>query len=194
MPGFLKKKSGTDVNNRTACAVRSFPMPVSIAAIADIPALVTLLNSAYRGEASKQGWTTEADMIRGEIRTDEAQLKEMMEKHGAVFLKYCNENHQIEGCVFLEKRNGKLYLGMLSVSPALQAKGTGKLLMAAAEEYAKQQGCPAIFMRVVSIRHELIAWYERKGYYKTGEVQLFEDSVYGAATVPFEFWVMQKDL
>jgi ribosomal protein S18 acetylase RimI-like enzyme len=168
-------------------------MPVSIADTADIPALVALLNSAYRGEASKQGWTTEADMISGEIRTDEAQLKKLMEKPGAVFLKYVSGSDVIEGCVFLDKREGKLYLGMLSVAPALQARGTGKQLMTASEEYAIQEGCPAIFMRVISIRPELIAWYERKGYYKTGDVQPFEDSVYGAAAVPFEFWVMQKD-
>lgn len=168
-------------------------MPVSIADTADIPALVALLNSAYRGDASKQGWTTEADMISGEIRTDEAQLKKLMKKPGAVFLKCVSGSDVIEGCVFLDKREGKLYLGMLSVAPALQARGTGKQLMTASEEYAKQEGCPAIFMRVISIRPELIAWYERKGYFKTGEVQPFENSVYGAATVPFEFWVMQKD-
>ncbi len=169
-------------------------MPILIADTADIPALVALLNSAYRGDASKKGWTTEADMISGEIRTDEAQLIQLMQKPGAIFLKYTNNNDHIEGCVFLEMREGRLYLGMLSVAPALQAKGIGKQLMTAAEAYAKLQGCPAIFMRVISIRSELIAWYERKGYHKTGEVQPFEDSVYGAATVPFEFLVMQKDL
>lgn len=158
----------------------------------DIPALVSLLNSAYRGEASKKGWTTEADMISGSIRTDEMQLKKMMNKPGSVFLKNVDETGQITGCVYLDKRSGKLYLGMLSVNPALQAKGTGKKLMLHAESYARQEGCPAIFMRVVSIRHELIAWYERQGYQKTGEVQPFEDSIYGKATTPFEFLVMEK--
>ncbi|HUR65284.1 MAG TPA: hypothetical protein VMZ03_02955, partial [Chitinophagaceae bacterium] len=101
-------------------------MPVSIAKASDIPSLVTLLNSAYRGDASKQGWTTEADMISGEIRTDEEQLKRLLENPGALFLKATNEKNELEGCVFLDKREGKLYLGMLSVDPALQAKGTGK--------------------------------------------------------------------
>ena len=169
-------------------------MPISIASINDFPSLVSLLNSAYRGEASKKGWTTEADMIRGAIRTDDEQLISMMNKPGAVFLKYSKDSGEIKGCVFLEKRAGKLYLGMLSVEPNTQAKGIGKMLMAAAEEYAKKQNCPSIFMRVVSIRPELIAWYERKGYYQTGETQPFEDSIYGKATLPFEFLVMQKDL
>lgn len=160
----------------------------------DIPALVTLLNSAYRGEASKKGWTTEANLISGEIRTDENQLTELMNKPGSVFLKHVSNNGDITGCVYLDKRLGKLYLGMLSVSPILQAQGTGRKIMQAAEDYARQEGCPAIFMRVVSLRPELIAWYERQGYQKTGEIQPFENSSYGSATTPFDFLVMEKNI
>lgn len=160
----------------------------------DIPALVSLLNSAYRGESSKKGWTTEAEMISGSIRTDEKQLKELMERPGAVFLKSVNENDGIEGCVYLDKRDGKLYLGMLSVNPDRQAKGTGRKIMAAAEDHARKEGCTAIFMRVISLRHELIAWYEKQGYYMTGETQPFENSPYGTAVLPFEFLVMEKRL
>ena len=173
-------------------------MPVSIASIEDIPALVKLLNSSYRGEESKQGWTTEADMVAGDLRTDENNMKELMQLPGVVFLKYTNDENEsdsnrIEGCVFLHKREGKLYLGMFCVSPTLQNKGIGKQIMAAAELYAKDQGCPAIFMRVISIRHELIAWYERQGYYKTGEIQPFDDTKFGTAKQPIEFVVLQKD-
>ena len=167
---------------------------IQTATINDIPALVSLLNSAYRGESSKKGWTTEADMISGNIRTDEAQLKHLMEKPGAVFLKSVNEKDGIEGCVYLDKRNSKLYLGMLSVNPAIQAKGTGRKIMAAAEDYSRREGCRAIFMRVISLRHELIAWYEKQGYYKTGETQPFENSLYGTAVIPFVFLVMEKRL
>ena len=174
-------------------------MSVSIASIEDIPALVKLLNSAYRGEESKQGWTTEADMVAGDLRTDEANMNELMQLPGVVFLKYTNDENEsdsnrIEGCVFLHKREGKLYLGMLGVSPALQTKGIGKQIMTAAERYAQQQNCPAVFMRVISIRHELIAWYERQGYCKTGEVQPFENTKFGTAIKPVEFIVLQKDL
>lgn len=169
-------------------------MPVSIANTQDIPALVALLNSAYRGDASKKGWTTEADMIEGELRTDKDDMLRLMKQPDTVFLKYTNDKNEIDGCVFLQKRQGKMYLGMLSVNPKLQARGTGKEIMAAAEEYARQQGCPAIFMRVISLRHELIAWYERKGYHRTGEMQPFENSRFGTASVPFDFLVMQKEL
>jgi len=160
----------------------------------DIPALVKLLNSAYRGDTSKLGWTTEAKKINGDIRTDATQLNEMIKTPGAVFLKYCNSGGAIDGCVFLQIRDGKLYLGMLAVSPALQARGTGKKIMAAAEEYAKANKCEAVFMRVFSFRHELIAWYERQGYYKTGEMQPFEKSQYGTAGENVEFLILQKDL
>jgi ribosomal protein S18 acetylase RimI-like enzyme len=174
-------------------------MPVTIASIEDIPQLVSLLNSAYRGDASKKGWTTEADMVDGELRTDEKDIHRLMQLDGTVFLKYTNEenrsdSYRIEACVFLQKRDSKIYLGMLSVDPSLQANGIGKLIMQAAEEYALQQGCPAIFMRVISIRHELIAWYQRKGYHLTGEHQPFENSRFGTATVSFDFVVLQKEL
>jgi ribosomal protein S18 acetylase RimI-like enzyme len=153
-----------------------------------------LLNTAYRGKGSKRGWTTEADMVTGELRTDEANMNELMQLNGAVFLKYTNDKNEMEGCVFLHKREGKLYLGMFCVLPALQNKGIGKQIMAAAEQYAIEQECPAIFMRVISIRHELIAWYERQGYYKTGEMQPFDDTKFGTAKEPIDFVVLQKDL
>jgi GNAT superfamily N-acetyltransferase len=121
-------------------------------------------------------------------------MKELMQTAGTVYLKYCNTENTIEGTVFLQEREGKLYLGMLSVSPSLQTKGIGKKLMVAAEEYARDQNCSAIFMRVISIRSELIVWYEKKGYYKTGEIQPFTDGIFGTAKYPIEFIMLQKDL
>ena len=169
-------------------------MSISIAEIKDTPQLVTIINSAYRGDESYKGWTTEAEMVAGELRINDESMKELMETPGTVFLKYYNEENIIEGAVFLQKQNNKLYLGMLSVSPFLQTKGIGKKLMTAAEEYAKKQNCIAVFMQVISIRHELIAWYERQGYYKTGATQPFTDGLFGTAKYPIEFIMMQKEL
>jgi ribosomal protein S18 acetylase RimI-like enzyme len=170
-------------------------MPVLTAAIQDIPQLVALINSAYRGDASKKGWTTEADLLKGEKRTNAETIEQLMESEGAVFLKYVNKQNEIEGCVFLDKKGNKLYLGMLSVSPKLQAKGTGKQLMNAAVLYAKQHGCDDIFMRVISVRHELIKWYEKQGYYKTGQTEPFpNDNRFGIPTRPLEFLVMEKKI
>ena len=168
-------------------------MPVLTATLQDIPELVSLINSAYRGDASKKGWTTEADLLEGEIRTNEETLEQLLQTNGAVFLKYINEQNEIEGCIFLDKKGDQLYLGMLSVSPILQAKGTGKTLMNAAVDYAKQEGCDSIFMRVISLRHELINWYEKLGYSKTGQTEAFpNDNRFGIPTQPLEFFIMEK--
>lgn len=148
-------------------------MSILIANTNDIPAIVTLLDSAYRGEGSKAGWTSEADLFIGNKRTDDDRIRESMNIPGAVFLKYLNEQKLITGCVFLQKKESKLYLGMLSVSPTAQAKGIGKKLLNAAEEHARKINCSLIFMTVISIRQELIDWYERHGYSKTGKTLPF---------------------
>jgi ribosomal protein S18 acetylase RimI-like enzyme len=168
-------------------------MPILPADKEDIPALVTLLNSAYRGEVSKKGWTTEADLLRGELRTDEATLNKLMNLPGARFLKFINEKNEIQGCVFLQKKENKIYLGMLSVSPLIQAKGIGKQLMVAGEMFAKEQACHSIFMKVISLRHELIAWYERQGYKRTRQTEPFPlDTRFGIPTQPLEFIILEK--
>ncbi len=166
----------------------------TIATDHDIPALDKLVNSAYRGDSSKKGWTTEADLLGG-IRTDAEGLKKMMADPQAVILKYTNEENLLEGCVYLKQKDAKLYLGMLTVDPELQARGTGKKLLKAAEEYARQKKCGAITMTVISVRHELIAWYERHGYAKTGETEPFPtDPSFGLPKQPLEFIVMEKTL
>jgi predicted N-acetyltransferase YhbS len=170
-------------------------MPVLTATTDDIPEILSLINSAYRGDASRDGWTTEANLIQGEIRTDENDLLKLMKTPGAVFLKFVNEAGKIDGTVFLQKVNTKLYLGMLSVTPRSQAKGIGKELMKGAEIYASETGCASIFMRVISLRHELIAWYERKGYYATGETEAFPaGNQFGTPTQQLEFLIMEQKL
>lgn len=160
----------------------------------DIPALHQLVNSAYRGESSKKGWTTEADLLDG-IRTDEDGLKEMMHQPNAIILKYEDENNSIIGCVYLQQQKDELYLGMLTVSPELQAQGIGKQLLNVAENYALQQNCDAIVMTVISVRKELIAWYERHGFYTTGERKPFPDDVrFGIPKQHLEFVVMRKEI
>lgn len=167
---------------------------ISTAVFEDIPELVRLINSAYRGEASRRGWTTEADLLDGELRTDEDSLKDVLKNPNAVMLSFVSEN-QINGCVYLEKQEKNLYLGMLSVSPAAQAQGIGKKLLHAAEEYGKQQGCRAIVMTVISLRRELIDWYQRHGYRRNGETRPFpNDEKFGIARRPLEFVVLQKNL
>ena len=170
-------------------------MPILFAIEKDIPELVTLMDSAYRGEESKKGWTSEADILLGEKRTDEAIVSNYMQNPEAVFLKYIDDSRKIEGCVFLRKDKERLYLGMLCVSPLAQAKGIWKQLMSRAEEYAKGIDCGSVYMSVISIRYDLINWYERKGYFKTGETTPFPvDERFGIPTQPLEFVILEKKL
>lgn len=168
---------------------------ISIATIADIFSIKNLLNSAYRGDASKQGWTTEAHLIAGDVRTDENDVKETMQIEGSIFLKYTNAQNDIIGCVNLQKHEAKIYLGMFSVSPNVQGGGIGKKLLVAAEEYAKQSGCNSIYMTVISVRTELIDWYKRHGYVDTNKRKPFvEDGLTGKHLRQLEFMVLEKSL
>ena len=168
-------------------------MIITSATSRDIPSLAALINSGYRGEASKKGWTTEADFLKGELRTDEETLSALMQKPGSCFLKYLNDTGQTEGCVYLDKNKNRLYLGMLTVSPVQQAKGIGKQLMKAAEAYGLQQNCNIIYLRVISLRFELIDWYLKLGYNKTGQTEPFpDDNRFGTPTQPLEFLILEK--
>lgn len=167
---------------------------IAVATIDDIPRLLQLINNAYRGEEAKKGWTHEANLIDGTKRTDKASLKELIQKSNAVILTY-QQNQKIVGCVYLEKKGSKIYLGMLSVSPQLQAQGIGKKLLNAANVYAKQNNCNAIEMTVISVRKELIAWYERNGYQQTSKREPFpDDGKFGSPIQQLEFIYLEKQL
>lgn len=159
----------------------------------DLPALVQLVNGAYRGEGAKRGWTTEADLLDG-IRTDAAGLAEMLQQPHTVLLK-CTGPAGLLGCVYLHKQADQLYLGMLTVAPEAQAQGIGRQLLQASEQRARQLGCRSVVMTVISVRHELIAWYARHGYRPTGATRPFpDDPRFGIPRQPLEFVVLEKKL
>jgi ribosomal protein S18 acetylase RimI-like enzyme len=168
-------------------------LTITVSEKKDVPSLVKLVNSAYRGEDSKKGWTTEADLLGG-IRTDEDAMMKMVSRGDSVILK-CLDKDQLIGCVYLQKQDEKIYLGMLTVSPEIHAKGIGKKLLQAAEEYAQTQESTAITMTVISVRKELISWYERHGYKPTGARKPFpNDPRFGIQKQPLEFIVLEKKL
>ena len=141
---------------------------------ADAPALCALVNSAYRGEGSKRGWTTEADLLGGQ-RTDEDKLREMIAEPGSR-VELAEEEGILVGCVHLRKEpSGACYLGMLTIDPARQAGGLGKLLLARCEALAAEWGCARLRMTVIASRAELIAYYERRGYRRTGVEEPFPE-------------------
>jgi ribosomal protein S18 acetylase RimI-like enzyme len=162
------------------------------AILKDAYELDILVNSAYRGDSSRQGWTTEADLLDG-TRTDASAIEEIINKPGYIILKYV-ENGEILGCVELHLEDRKLYLGMLTVQPHLQGKGIGKDLLKAAEVEARNQKCVSIFMTVISVRQELIDWYLRHGYEHTGERKpfAFNDPRFGQPKKQLEFVVLEK--
>jgi ribosomal protein S18 acetylase RimI-like enzyme len=160
----------------------------------DVAAICALVNSAYRGDTSRKGWTTEADLLDG-IRIDELMLEDYIKDENAIILKCIDDANAIVGCVYLRHDGGHLYLGMLTVSPELQAKGIGKLLLHASEEHATRKGCKSIVITVITSRTELIEWYKRHGYRETGEKQPFPKSErFGKPKQPLEFLVMEKSL
>jgi ribosomal protein S18 acetylase RimI-like enzyme len=158
----------------------------------DISALNTLINSAYRGEFSKKGWTTEAHLLEGG-RTTEAELLDIIKDTTNTILKY-SDNGKIIGCVLLKVKENELYLGMLTVSPELQNSGIGKKLLQLAEVFAAELQLPKIVMTVISVRGELISWYKRNGYVDTGAREPFPVSdVFNPTTQePLEFMVLEK--
>jgi len=162
----------------------------------ELEEVAALVNSAYRGETSRAGWTTEADYLDGQ-RTDAQALREdLAAKPGAVML-LCRDQAELQGCVWLEPAGGNAwYLGMLTVRPSLQDCGIGRRLLVAAEDYVRERGGGRVRMVVVGIRNTLIAWYERRGYRLTGETKPFPyDSRFGIAKRhDLEFVVLEKAL
>ncbi|MFC4819344.1 GNAT family N-acetyltransferase [Dokdonella ginsengisoli] len=147
------------------------------AAAGDVAAIVALVESAYRGDASKQGWTTEADMLDGQ-RTDPQGVADLIGRSGCTILLgesadgllACAQVEAIAG----EDGTSTGYFGMFSVRPNLQGGGIGRAMLAEAERIAREQwGCATMQMTVITIRDELIAWYERRGYRRTGRYKPF---------------------
>jgi ribosomal protein S18 acetylase RimI-like enzyme len=164
---------------------------------ADIGAIVELVNSAYRGDSSRRGWTTEADLIDG-TRIDAAGLATVLATPGSAVL-VMRAQSGLLGCVQLEQHApDTAYIGMLTIRPALQASGLGRQLLAAAETFARRElGARHAEMTVISVREELLAWYERRGYVATGETRPFpyNDPAHGVPKDPgLEMVVLRKAL
>ncbi|NOU25668.1 MAG: GNAT family N-acetyltransferase [Methylotenera sp.] len=133
----------------------------------DAPAITMLINSAYRGESSRAGWTTEADILEG-LRTSAKDVQLLIESENSMIL-ICLDGNDLLGAICLEKALGAVHLGMFVVNPILQGKGLGKKLLNTAEKLAQQVwDAEKLQMHVITIRYELIAFYERRGYQRTG--------------------------
>ncbi len=139
---------------------------------ADLPAVQSLVDSAYRGEASRAGWTTEADLLDGQ-RIDQEGLRSLLQRPDSRIV-LANRNEELLACAHIERLPGSGYFGMFAVRPTLQAAGVGREVLAECERQLRQElGCSRIEMTVLWQRAELIAWYQRRGYALTGEQRPF---------------------
>lgn len=142
------------------------------ASLADCAAVVELVERAYRGDSSRAGWTTEADLLGGQ-RTDADEVASIIGDGDArVVLAHLGD--ELVGCVLVRRETGGAYVGMLAVDPRGQARGIGRALLAEAEARASREfHAVRARMTVLEQRPELIAWYERRGYLRTGETEPF---------------------
>lgn len=137
------------------------------AKFSDISATVALIESAYRGEASRAGWTTEADLLEGQ-RTDAEELAQIIAA-GNSRIRLAFSGDQLVGCVRVEDHTHSGYIGMVTVAPTLQRAGIGRALLVEAERIIRlEMSLDRARMTVIGQRASLIDWYSRRGYRKSG--------------------------
>jgi len=143
------------------------PLRFRAATAADVEAVVALVESSYRGHASREGWTTEADLLDGRRTNADDVLGHIQRRNSQVLLG--ERDGRMVACAHVAVEEGAGYFGMFSVLPGLQRTGLGKAMMSEAERIARDQyGMLMMRMTVIDVREELIAWYERRGYVRTG--------------------------
>jgi ribosomal protein S18 acetylase RimI-like enzyme len=143
-----------------------------VAGATDVAAIVALVESAYRGDSGRRGWTTESELLDGRRTNDEA-VAELMDRGGSCVLLAERDGQLVASC-HVECQGESGYFGMFAVDPDRQGDGLGKAVLAEAERMARDDWhCRAMRMTVIEQRGELIDWYERRGYRRTGEFQPF---------------------
>jgi GNAT superfamily N-acetyltransferase len=171
------------------------PLSFRAATIADVDQIVLLVESAYRGDSSRIGWTTEADFLDGR-RTGPDEVGSKIAAPGNQILLAFSDDELLASC-HIEKQDYACYFGMFAVKPTLQNSGLGRQVLAQAERVARESwGCTAMKMTVIDIRDTLIAWYERRGYQNTGEILPFPalDPKFGLPKQRLQFVVLRKEL
>ena len=171
-------------------------MKIERAAKDDVDSLHGLIESAYRGESAKAGWTHEADLLGGQ-RTDKEQLAHILEDPAQHMIVMRDGDTMIGSILVTDKGEGRAYFGMLTIDPQRQAGGLGKQLLGAGENVARAIGASIMECQVIQHRGELIDWYARHGYVRTGETRPFpmQDPRFGLPKRDdLEFVVMEKRL
>jgi GNAT superfamily N-acetyltransferase len=181
-----------------------------VATADDAALLHPLVESAYRGDESRLGWTTEADLLTGNRILLPDLLAKITNPVGAVLLAFDTTSHEQDSekaepalvacCEVSQRSDRTAYFGLFAVSPRRQSGGIGRQVMEYAEEYCRRTwGTEKMEMNVLSGRPALVAWYERRGYRKTGANQPFPkeelEKLGGVSLVEnLMFEPMEKDL
>ena len=143
----------------------------------DIGAIVDLVTSAYRGDASRAGWTTEADLLDGARIDPDVLRHDIQRQESIVLLAEAGDGPaagRLRACAHVAVEDGAGYFGMFAVRPGLQGAGLGRAMLAECERIVRDQWqLPAMRMTVIVQRGELITWYERRGYLRTGVFKPF---------------------
>jgi GNAT superfamily N-acetyltransferase len=155
-------------------SVTSAPLSFALATADDVPSVVALVESAYRGDASRSGWTTEADLLEGQ-RTDAEAVAAIAASPTSQLLLARDGDGELVGCCQLERRDGEVcYFGMFAVRPGRQGGGLGRAVVAEAERRAREDwSARTMEMTVIGQRRDLIAWYVRLGYAETTDTVPF---------------------
>lgn len=178
----------------------STPLPLTfrVANANDVPAILTLVRSAYRGDASRTGWTTEADLVADERIDASGVLSKINDPQGVILLAHDAAGSLASCCEVLKRDSSLAYFGLFAVDPVRQAGGIGRQVLAEAERYAREVfEVGRLEMSVIWMREELISWYVRRGYVKTEETRAFpyEHLVNGKALRDdLHFSILVKDL
>jgi ribosomal protein S18 acetylase RimI-like enzyme len=160
-----------------------YTLTIRDAVDAETPQVAALVESAYRGEPSRAGWTTEADLLDGP-RTSAAEISTLLTIPGSRILVALDGTGELVGCCHLALQAGtNAYFGMFAVSPTRQSAGIGRTLLDEAERIAAVSGAGSLHLTVLEQRTDIIAWYERRGYAPTGTGRPFPDSATSHARV-----------
>lgn len=163
---------------------------IRAATLADLAPLHALIERAYRGDTARLGWTNEAHLLSGARTTAQALAGQLADPDTTILV-----HADMLACVQVtDLRQHRAYLGQLAVDPASQAQGLGRTMLDAAQTYAQQRlGATTMEMSVIDVRHELLAWYARRGYRPTGEARPMPVDA-GPSTVPITLLVLERPL
>lgn len=137
----------------------------------DVEGLVELVNSSYRGESSRRGWTTEADLLDGQRLDADLLAQELMTANCHILV--MEATGLLVGCIRMERTSGIVVLSLITIRPSFQNRGLGRLLLKAAEDQAALWRAQYIEMSVIHLRTKLIDWYGRRGYTLTDVTRPF---------------------